>query len=186
MPCQTLAFISTHAPHAGCDESSDSQYALSTDFNSRTPCGVRPAIQSHIFCTSSFQLTHPMRGATLRYIFSTYSPTFQLTHPMRGATDSEIGAVYRRLISTHAPHAGCDVLEAVSVVMSWGFQLTHPMRGATKLVEVACELIVNFNSRTPCGVRLYGIRNLAHAKDFNSRTPCGVRHVTRLPDLLIT
>ena len=35
--------ISTHTPHAGCDLTALCKYGLRPNFNSHTPCGVRPA-----------------------------------------------------------------------------------------------------------------------------------------------
>ena len=58
----------------------------------------------------------------------------------------------RRIISIHAPLAGCDY-------------------GRFLLLRV----VNNFNPRTPCGVRQNRRRKRAHAFNFNPRTPCGVR-----------
>ncbi len=78
--------ISIHAPHAGCD------------LLESTP----------IFEPKLFQSTHPMRGATPRYLITPSSKLFQSTHPMRGAT--HLVPFFRIFypISIHAPHAGCD------------------------------------------------------------------------------
>ena len=87
------------------------------------------------------------------------SGRFQSTHPLRGATtDAEIG-LHLRQISIHAPLAGCD-----------------------SVATAVPALPVNFNPRTPCGVRLCATR-LEHATPtyFNPRTPCGVR-LQRLAD----
>ena len=78
------------------------------------------------------------------------------------------------------------------------FQSTHPVRGATPAAAPHNALPVNFNPRTPCGVRPFFSRSAAfpsqisiHAPRagcdyhkcggqrtrsyFNPRTPCGVR-----------
>ncbi len=100
--------------------------AAPIDFNQRTPCGVQ-ALLSVIKCWQPcFNLTRPMRGATLFAPFhkrQTYV-CFNLTHPMRGATSYPITRrLHRR-----------------------SFNLTHPMRGATaKLIQfkrilVACRM----------------------------------------------
>ena len=109
-------------------------------------------------------------------IFETFVDwRFQSTHPMRGATVGKSPGRRCFPISIHAPHAGCDQLQ--------GFVL---------------HVWVNFNPRTPCGVRhsrvWYPISVLKisiHAPHagcdctllagpprfphFNPRTPCGVR-----------
>ena len=56
--------ISIHAPLAGCDLIFKSCFIHSTDFNPRTPCGVRPKICGINVVTVKFQSTHPLRGAT--------------------------------------------------------------------------------------------------------------------------
>ena len=59
--------------------------------------------------------------------------TFQSTHPLRGATPDVVRQKAKRLISIHAPLAGCDRRRRACV-------------GQRR----------DFNPRTPCGVRLYG------------------------------
>ena len=49
------------------------------------------------------------------------------------------------------------------------------MRGATVGGRAAVKLPINFNPRTPCGVRLYRPSRFHELSDFNPRTPCGVR-----------
>ena len=62
-----------------------------------------------------------------------YAPTkrFQSTHPLRGATQESTPLLAYRPISIHAPLAGCDAAAQLSVAPP-----------------------VDFNPRTPCGVRL--------------------------------
>ena len=79
-------------------------------------------------------------------------PRFQSTHPLRGATEILIPEVILEIISIHAPLAGCDVVDQTAA---------------------ACR--VNFNPRTPCGVRQGADKALNALNDFNPRTPCGVR-----------
>ena len=109
--------------------SSGGTSALS-NFNPRTPCGVRLGLNARNCAPARFQSTHPMRGATLPLRQRVFTSIFQSTHPMRGATNSRI-----------------------KMLMSGQFQSTHPMRGAT---STACPQrnMSNFNPRTPCGVRL--------------------------------
>ena len=101
--------------------------------------------------------------------------TFQSTHPLRDATPDVVRQKAKRLISIHAPLAGCDFVSACPVVPP-----------------------LDFNPRTPCGGRLqtrvlnyFGCNISIHAplagcdrrrracvgqrRDFNPRTPCGVR-----------
>ena len=127
------AFISIHAPLAGCDEGH-----------------LDPAQLEEIF-----QSTHPSRGATadkvterLRHEISIHAPhagrdvilnpipqevaLFQSTRPVRGATRSKIVMILSGNISIHAPHAGRDCCCCCC----------------------SCRtLSLNFNPRAPCGAR---------------------------------
>ena len=101
--------ISIHAPRAGCDLSFDTVPSSSSDFNPRTPCGVRR--------------THPARGSCGCY-FNPRTPCgVRLEHCFAHC----IGGV----ISIHAPRAGCDGSATVLISLRFLFQSTHPVRGAT-------------------------------------------------------
>ena len=122
--------ISIHAPLAGCDLTCGNIYRPLVHFNPRTPCGVRPVHRSQQRCCRRFQSTHPLRGATFSSPLSMYCATFQSTHPLRGATRCHALPRARLRISIHAPLAGCDT--------------RMPSRSVSN---------VDFNPRTPCGVR---------------------------------
>ena len=170
-------YISTHTPHAGCDIGSFRRnfvifyfnshtpcgvrhyvfilLCLHKYFNSHTPCGVRPNATSESDGLGEFQLTHPMRGATRQTCFISFPGLqFQLTHPMRGATYGIIQEDEGNVISTHTPHAGCDQTPRKNQKIFSKFQLTHPMRGATETKIDSLDALDDFNSHTPCGVRL--------------------------------
>ncbi len=145
-------------------------------FNPRTPCGARPPTGREKCARTSFQSTHPLRGAT-------------------AAAEA---SAREEQISIHAPLAGRDLgLLAFKRVFA-KFQSTHPLRGATADTWELTASGINFNPRTPCGVRqirevVYmtkllfqsthplrgatvlqaGLRSME--RYFNPRTPCGVR-----------
>ena len=100
-------------------------------FNPRTPCGVRPLCNDRNDSNDIFQSTHPLRGATVGLQQQPGHIAFQSTHPLRGAT-----TYFIRM---------SRVLEK--------FQSTHPLRGATPCSKPFHLLLLNFNPRTPCGVR---------------------------------
>ena len=79
--------VSIHAPRAGCDPRTGAHRNPQQSFNSRTPCGVRPAPDAAVATLALFQFTHPVRGATRR--------------------DSSPYSWHK--VSIHAPRAGCDV-----------------------------------------------------------------------------
>ena len=123
-----------------------------------------------------FQSTHPVWGATWVYpLLEAGQQQFQSTHPVWGATALCDVMDWNYEISIHAPRVGCDI------------RPDRPKREK-----------MNFNPRTPCGVRqVWGqvvdtfLRISIHAPRvgcdangtttpsttsyFNPRTPCGVR-----------
>ena len=212
--------ISIHAPLAGCDNSTSTYRRLEYDFNPRTPCGVRPAKDSEIALLKAFQSTHPLRGATTKAGYHARNWQFQSTHPLRGATTVEYVTRKDFDISIHAPLAGCDSCDTCGATYNWLFQSTHPLRGATyralqdaaphgisihaplagcdERVGIKLPQILDFNPRTPCGVRQYlsdgkpvyvvisihaplagcdvsRVKSWRRKLYFNPRTPCGVR-----------
>ena len=127
----TVTFQSTH-PMRGATPVSSSPPVSSSDFNPRTPCGVRHAMMTYATFIALFQSTHPMRGATgagsgislNQKYFNPRTPCgvrlaavssdtglcpFQSTHPLRGATCGFSVDRVRAPISIHAPLAGCDL-----------------------------------------------------------------------------
>ena len=107
MPDNT--FQSTH-PLRGATETAFSKVLGFVDFNPRTPCGVR------------------LRGAGCP---ESVHQIFQSTHPLRGATWWDEKADRQRVISIHAPLAGCDQAVCRDAQCGQEFQSTHPLRGAT-------------------------------------------------------
>ena len=83
---ERLTFISIHAPLAGCDEPRRASAQPHPHFNPRTPCGVRRATAGKRTASTTFQSTHPLRGATRAQQLSRSRDRFQSTHPLRGAT----------------------------------------------------------------------------------------------------
>ena len=109
--------ISTHAPHAGSDETGQMKSSTSAifqptlpmrgatlasactaasnaHFNPRSPCGERRIIRVCGEFARQFQPTLPMRGATIERQFNKLSQKFQPTLPMRGATATYCVAHY--------------------------------------------------------------------------------------------
>ncbi len=124
--------ISTHAPHAECDNVPSSGSALNSTFqlthptrsatsplvlpyrgyrhfNSRTPRGVRhPNIEPYEPTLEDFNSRTPRGVRPLHRRQNGVPPRFQLTHPTRSATHSCRHSQISFVISTHAPHAECD------------------------------------------------------------------------------
>ena len=146
-----------------------------SNFNPRTPCGVRRFAADLSKITAPFQSTHPLRGATVDSFGYSYTLQFQSTHPLRGATRS------RRPFSTRIrhfnPRTPCGVRHIILVFLSLLilFQSTHPLRGATS-PQGSRSIARSISIHAPlagCDLNLIiRIKNLHH---FNPRTPCGVR-----------
>ena len=149
-----LIFQSTH-PMRGATRPCPACLLLSQDFNPRTPCGVRHCKHHHhpLFTDISIHAPHAGCDSTahkleLRAIrISIHAPHAgcdPLTRRGHEGTDK---------ISIHAPHAGCDKACGGGSSSYPLFQSTHPMRGATGVRPLSIARSMNFNPRTPCGVR---------------------------------
>ena len=129
----TVATISIHAPLAGCDRAGAPPGSNRTDFNPRTPCGVRRAphivsvlkrfaISIHAPLAGCDRLPCPLCPAGP--YFNPRTPcgvrpppgsvarlgsAFQSTRPLRGATAVGLELVADGAISIHAPLAGRDM-----------------------------------------------------------------------------
>ena len=133
--------ISIHAPRAGCDRLYSSINLNLTDFNPRTPCGVRRFKEGGAHGMDHFNPRTPcgVRLAVARPCFSL--KLFQSTHPVRGATfwatrgggrlsdfNPRTPCGVRRHfvkymdgqtdISIHAPRAGCDYHNSITRALS--------------------------------------------------------------------
>ena len=93
--------------------------------------GCDGAFLGNVIGNVQFQSTHPLRDATKNeYTNQEKQPEFQSTHPLRDATVKDFNPKYKTIISIHAPLTGCDTV-------------THSY----------LPPIINFNPRTPYGMR---------------------------------
>ena len=173
-------------------------------FNSRTLGRVRRnRIISGISCTT-FQFTHPGKGATeeeddrlIHMLVSIHAPwegcdvfgvrrclschKFQFTHPGKGATtERQAGdTIYKTFQFTH-PGKGATLRSFSSFTMELLFQFTHPGKGATKRVTILLmRVIVSIHAPWE-GCDGLPQSYQARGSRFNSRTLGRVRHVERL------
>ena len=103
--------ISTHTPHARCDICRYFFKICNIYFYSHTSCEVRQKKERGVLKNGKFLLTHLMRGATWKHCTCYYFFfRFLLTHLMRGATIFPTHGGSSTIISTHTPHARCDLL----------------------------------------------------------------------------
>ena len=94
-----------------------------------------------------------MWGATKRADAERDRLKFQSTHPVWGATKSWPKLLSHSSISIHAPRVGCDSQEEQPRFDHIIFQSTHPVWGATPRRSLGRWGPMDFNPRTPCGVR---------------------------------
>ena len=79
--------------------------------------------------------------------------TFQFTHPGRGATFSGDACRRRYDVSIHAPREGCDILRLLHKGVVWEVSIHAPREGCDSTLAVTYSSLGRFNSRTPGGVR---------------------------------
>ena len=119
-----------------------------------------------------FQLTLPLRGATLFLILLSVDHRVSTHAPLAGS-DLSGGLVVSVVIgvSTHAPLAGSDCMAVAMRVREQWFQLTLPLRGATGIAPSRRWLKRCFNSRSPCGERHVGMPHTVAVEVFQLTLP---------------
>ena len=78
---------------------------------------------------------------------------FQSTHPLRGATRVYRRGQHHRAISIHAPLAGCDTGVGQLVSPYRPISIHAPLAGCDCGTATTDRSSIDFNPRTPCGVR---------------------------------
>ena len=124
------------------------------NFNPRTPRGVRQARGFEVMTTRVFQSTHPARGATLLGLAVHAVQGISIHAPREGCDADWSAAYFVPAISIHAPREGCDnlshqlrLLQVISI---------HAPREGCDFAAASLPLpSINFNPRTPRGVRLF-------------------------------
>ena len=169
--------ISIHAPRAGCDAGEGTTTSLLRIFQSTHP--VRGATFPRLRAESRWTNFNPRTPCGVRHkeITLPAGHTWISIHAPRAGCDDEILSLAEAAnISIHAPRAGCDAVSGHGVPDAGDFNPRTPcgVRQRSHGTAVWCP---DFNPRTPCGVRR-GKRWSGHIfYDFNPRTPCGVRRV---------
>ena len=112
--------ISIHAPREGCDRISVFLLGGFTNFNPRTPRGVRPSYCCQFQAYQCISIHAPREGCDLVSDGAeVLRAIFQSTHPARGATGRGSSRRYFPGISIHAPREGCDIsLPVISLMLS--------------------------------------------------------------------
>jgi len=123
----------------------------------------------------AFQSTHPVRGATTIHGNHCGINPFQSTHPVRGATREAAERWLVRMVSIHAPRAGCDA----SVQLPggrWLVSIHAPRAGCDVSTGVVWDDDGDVSIHAPrAGCDRRRGKQGGPPRCFNPRTPCGVR-----------
>ena len=146
--------ISIHAPLAGCDgtciaHSSD----CPTNFNPRTPCGVRRSSRSISHWASWISIHAPLAGCDIQAGLLRLPAQISIHAPLAGC---DLMAIYRSAacaISIHAPLAGCDCRSRPCLRRPRPISIHAPLAGCDSAIRQGAHPARYFNPRTPCGVR---------------------------------
>ena len=175
--------IPIHAPREGCDPGGRACTGLLTDFNPRTPRGVRRPGAGRLHHQMPISIHAPREGCDgigvqidvhlllisihapregcdwVKARRAAYFTEFQSTHPARGATwpTDDIDEAAR--ISIHAPREGCDMARSGLRRLTW-ISIHAPREGCDLFLLSVDIDSTNFNPRTPRGVRPHHIIDL--------------------------
>ena len=125
-------------------------------------------------CTSPFQSSLPVRGATCLVPRTPLSSIFQSSLPVRGATDEIISMIGDDYISILAPRAGSDLV-GNPIGYTMPISILAPRAGSDVAVRRGRPRVRHFNPRSPCGERRPNVRMSVPGNYFNPRSPCGER-----------
>ena len=172
----TVATISIHAPLAGCDRAGAPPGSNRTDFNPRTPCGVRRAphivsvlkrfaISIHAPLAGCDRLPCPLCPAGP--YFNPRTPcgvrpppgsvarlgsAFQSTRPLRGATCSSPRSALRPVFQSTRPLRGATAV-GLELVADGAISIHAPLAGRDMGACPRSPRCAYFNPRAPCGAR---------------------------------
>ena len=194
---QSDFFISIHAPLAGCDLRAVPISMMAARFQSTHP--LRGATQHHEAkaATCTISIHAPLAGCDVVRIVVPQNVQISIHAPLAGCDAKTRAQRGSRLHFNPRTPCGVRPAREDAPKRGRGFQSTHPLRGATFFVLLpsghsgisihaplaGCDprrrrklqRRLDFNPRTPCGVRHNGIVERTYKLDFNPRTPCGVR-----------
>ena len=130
------------------------------NFNPRTPCGVRRRHRVRLGGDGAISIHAPLAGCDDQY-----------RHPVTG-----------HIISIHAPLAGCDLTGSTAKRVSI-ISIHAPLAGCDFAVLIGRKVFMDFNPRTPCGVRPTPALWVAVSVDISIHAPlAGCDGATYLKD----
>ena len=125
------------------------------NFNPRTPCGVRRERQRKLSTKVNISIHAPRVGCDRgRCTRQTASSNFNPRTPCGVRQRFSLKALQDLKFQSTHPVWGATIQKLVGASDDDLFQSTHPVWGATAPIPSSITQRVNFNPRTPCGVRL--------------------------------
>ena len=146
------------------------------DFNPRTPCGVRHPVATSLYITGNISIHAPLAGCDWGPIRCTYDYDISIHAPLAGCDQYVLESEGKTWISIHAPLAGCDGSRAANQIPGLDFNPRTPC-GVRHDIGVATTIVTQFQSTHPLRGATASCEawNAVKGEHFNPRTPCGVR-----------
>ena len=181
----------------GSDHCQELPDRTASHFNSRSPCGERPAVRADNPCCCPISTHAPRVGSDAGHRAGASRGGISTHAPRVGSDPSQPSALRgRSYFNSRSPCGERLVVSSISSQQK-KFQLTLPVWGATcpgACTMLGCHISTHaprvgsdltsvmstaastyFNSRSPCGERRNVFRQCDGRGDFNSRSPCGER-----------
>ena len=176
--------ISIHAPRVGSDERAREIFRLPPVFQSTLP--VWGATKSNLLQRANFFDFNPRSPCGERlcaWADKIHHQRFQSTLPVWGATCYQGDRKSGSLISIHAPRVGSDAKFIAHCNLLCDFNPRSPCGERLEDAPAPEGGTVYFNPRSPCGERPLSAVTLPSSRYFNPRSPCGERLflLNRLP-----
>ena len=170
-----VLFQSTH-PLRDATHVISYDYDCILNFNPRTPYGMRPSIKNDGVLVTKISIHAPLTGCDKYMPALVYQNTaFQSTHPLRDATKERKTRKMKGFISIHAPLTGCDWYDTSRCRGCIQISIHAPLTGcdmAWELINKILEISIHA-PLTGCDKKLNW--TVANMLDFNPRTPYGMR-----------
>ena len=151
------AVISTHSPRAGRTELCSVFVNRNLHFNSLAPCGANLCRLEYQSSQQQFQLTRPVRGEPVSWLFSTSALWISTHSPRAGRTRArDIRLPVAENFNSLAP-CGANPNTACNDVNRSGISTHSPRAGRTSAYPLRARERKHFNSLAPCGANHDGL-----------------------------
>ena len=140
--------ISTHTPHARCNNTTEIQESIHIDFYSHTSCEVQQKKQQKMYKLQNFYSHTSCEVQHNWFHWITFNFQFLLTHLMRGATYK----LFLRMVvnSNFYSHTSCEVQHHYYPEL-FGCKdfYSHTSCEVQRFYRIACKNIIVISTHTP-------------------------------------